>query len=167
MQRHRRASSKVRKYAYGLMNTDLTKQQIALDAGYSQSMSRVPQVIEHTNGYKLAMVEIANECNNLAMGVLFALNARDMQTEDTKTLLSALDIISKVAERYMPKEKTINNNLIGIFDNVSDVLPAIVDLTKQQSDGITTTPSNEIVKNGIDKDNNALHNENTQYNTDK
>ena len=120
----RRESSKQTKYAWGLMNTDETKQNIALQAGYSPSMSRVPQVIENTKGYKLALSKVAGEVNNFAMNVLFALQARDMNQEDTKTLLSALDVVSKATERYIPKEKqTLDGGLSNAFANVIDITP--------------------------------------------
>ena len=88
------------KYAYGLMNENMTKQQIALDAGFSPSTARVPKSIENKIGFKLAVAQMAGEMENLSMKLLFELQARDMGQMDTKELLHSLDVISKTHERF-------------------------------------------------------------------
>ena len=101
MKRH--PSLRQRKYAYGLMNDDKTKQQIALDSGFSASTARVPQLIEKKLGCKLAIAEIAGEMSNTAMKVMFELQARDLRQMDSKTLLYSLDVISKTYDRFASK----------------------------------------------------------------
>lgn len=88
------------KYAYGLMNEQKTKYQIAIEAGFSPSTARVPKVIEKSKGFKLAVAHLAGEVHNTTMQILFELQARDLQNENTKTLLHAVDVLSKSMERY-------------------------------------------------------------------
>jgi hypothetical protein len=144
--RRKRPSSKVRQYAWGLMKTDESKKDIALAAGYSASMARVPQVIEATNGYRLAMAEIATHADNYAMNVLFALNKRDMTQEDTKTLLYALDTVSRATERYLPKQKTQDNELLGAFSRIVNVSSEAIEMPKSQeaSKDLTDTISSAL-----------------------
>ncbi|MEI6042465.1 MAG: hypothetical protein WCQ00_02775 [bacterium] len=91
------------KYAYGLMNENKTKQQIALDSGFSPSTARVPNSIENKIGFKLAIAQIAGEMENVAMKLMYELEVRDMSKMDNKTLLYSLDVISKTHERFMAK----------------------------------------------------------------
>ena len=91
------------KYAYGIMNENKTKQQIALDSGFSPSTSRVPKSIENKLGFKLAMAQIAGEMENISMKLMFELQARDLSQMDNKTLLYSLDVISKTHERFASK----------------------------------------------------------------
>jgi hypothetical protein len=98
MKKH--ASIRQQKYAYGLMNEDKTKQQIALDSGFSASTARVPKLIENKLGFKLAVAEIAGQMENTSMKILFELQARDLRQMDSKTLLYSLDVISKTHERF-------------------------------------------------------------------
>ena len=91
------------KYAYGLMNENKTKQQIALDSGFSPSTARVPNSIENKMGFKLAIAQIAGEMENVAMKLMYELEVRDMSKIDNKTLLYSLDVISKTHERFMAK----------------------------------------------------------------
>jgi len=96
-------SVRQRKYAYGIMNENKTKQQIALESGFSLSTSRVPKSIENKLGFKLAVAEIAGQMGNVAMKLMFELQARDMSLMDDKTLLYSLDVISKTHERFTSK----------------------------------------------------------------
>ncbi len=89
------------KYAYGLMNESKTKQQIALDSGFSLSTSRVPKSIENKAGFKLAVAKIAGEMENTLMKLMFELKVRDLSKMDNKTLLYSLDVISKTHERFV------------------------------------------------------------------
>lgn len=101
MKRH--ASIRQKKYAYGLMNEDKTRQQIALEAGFSASTARVPKSIENKLGFKLAAAELAGELGNISMKLMFELQARDMSLMDNKTLMYSLDVISKTHERFVSK----------------------------------------------------------------
>jgi hypothetical protein len=88
------------RYAYGIMNDNKTKQQIALDSGFSASTARVPKSIENKLGFKLAVAQIAGEMENTAMKLMFELQARDMSQMDDRTLIYSLDVISKTHERF-------------------------------------------------------------------
>ena len=96
-------SIRQQRYAYGIMNEAKTKQQIALDSGFSYSTSRVPKSIENKLGFKLAVAQIAGEMENVSMQVLFELQARDLSKVDNKTLLTFLDVISRTHERFASK----------------------------------------------------------------
>ena len=91
------------KYAYGLMNDSKTKQQIALDAGFSESTARVPKSIENKIGFKLAMASMAGEMGNMTMKLMFELQTRDMSKMSNQDLLSSLNIMSKTWERFVSK----------------------------------------------------------------
>ena len=93
------------KYAYGLMNEQKSRYQIAIDAGFSPSTARVPQVIENAQGFSLAVAKIAGEAENVTMKLLFELNARDLSKESFPNLLSSLDILSKTTVLFASKIK--------------------------------------------------------------
>lgn len=96
-------SIKQQKYAYGIMNENKTKQQIALESGFSRSTARVPKSIENKLGFKLAVAQIAGEMENVSMQLLFELQARDLKQMDNKTLLYSLEVISRTHERFASK----------------------------------------------------------------
>ena len=101
MKRH--PSMRQKKYAYGLMNESKTRQQIALDAGFSASTARVPMSIENKQGFKLAVAQLAGEMENTTMKLMFELQARDMSKMDNQTLLYTLDVISRTHDRFASK----------------------------------------------------------------
>lgn len=101
MKKH--ASIRQIKYARGLMDESKSKQQIALDAGFSLSTSRVPKSIENKLGFKLAVAQLAGEAGNVAMKLMYELQARDITKIDNKTLISYLDVMSKNFERFASK----------------------------------------------------------------
>lgn len=88
------------KYAYGLMNENRSKYQIAIDAGFSPSTARVPKLIENKRGFSLAIAQIAGETENTAMKVLFELQARDLSKEPSMYLIEAVDTLSRSLERF-------------------------------------------------------------------
>ncbi|MEI6280960.1 MAG: hypothetical protein WCP17_03115 [bacterium] len=88
------------KYAYSIMNESKTKYRAAIDAGFATSTARVPFLIENKLGFKLAVSQIAGEMENVSMQILFELQARDLSKMDNRTLLHALDVISKTHERF-------------------------------------------------------------------
>lgn len=83
-----------------------TKKQIALSVGYSKSVAERPgQKIESTDGFNNAMIQLAGETGNVVLQVFHALKKRDMEKEDTETLLNAVDKLSKAFERFAPVKK--------------------------------------------------------------
>lgn len=94
-------SIRQRRYAYGIMNENKSKQQIALESGFSASTARVPQSIENKLGFKLAVAQIAGEMENVAMKLMFELQARDMAKMSNEDLLYSLDVISRTHERFV------------------------------------------------------------------
>jgi hypothetical protein len=91
------------KYAYGLMNDNKSKREIALDSGFSESTARVPKSIENKAGFKLAISQLAGEMENTAMKLLFELQARDMSKMSDQDLLFSLNVMSKTWERFASK----------------------------------------------------------------
>lgn len=91
------------RYAYGLMNFHRSKRQVALDAGFSESTARVPKLIENKAGFKLAMAQLAGETANVAMKLMFELQARDLSKMDNRDLLQSLEVISRAHERFSSK----------------------------------------------------------------
>jgi hypothetical protein len=89
------------RYARGIMNEDKPKQQIALDAGFSLSTSRVPKSIENKLGFKLAVAQLAGEMENVTMKLMYELKARDVSQMSNKDLLYSLDVLSKTHERFV------------------------------------------------------------------
>ncbi|MES2930967.1 MAG: hypothetical protein V4665_04265 [Patescibacteria group bacterium] len=96
----KRPSVRQVRYAYGLMNHHKSKQQVALEAGFSESTARVPKSIENKLGFKLAMAQLAGEMENVTMKLMFELQARDMSKMSNKDLLQSLDVMSKTHERF-------------------------------------------------------------------
>lgn len=96
-------SMKQIKYARGLMDESKTKQQIAIDAGFSASTARVPRLIENKRGFKLAVAYLAGEAGNTAMKLMYELQARDLKNIDNKTLISYLDVMARNVERFNSK----------------------------------------------------------------
>ncbi len=91
------------KYARGLMNEDKSKQQIALEAGFSPSTARVPKSIENKLGFKLAVAQLAGQTGNVCMQLMLELQDRDLSLMDNQTLLYSLDVMSKTHERFTAK----------------------------------------------------------------
>ncbi|MEI8328046.1 MAG: hypothetical protein WCG02_02820 [Candidatus Taylorbacteria bacterium] len=91
------------RYAYGLMNEDKTRRQIAIESGYSASSARVPKLIENKVGFKLAVAQFAGETGNLMGKLMTELQVRDLSKFDNKTLIYYLEAVSKTHERLVSK----------------------------------------------------------------
>lgn len=113
---YRRPSKRVREYARGIWDMDKrdTKQMIALNAGYSNSQARIPQRIEQTVGFRLAMAEIATVASNATMAAMYEIVARQQAGEMadypldkligfTEKLATITDRLSRPLQR-MPKD---------------------------------------------------------------
>ena len=94
-------STRQKKYPQGLMEESKTKQQIALDAGYSRSSARVPKLIENKQGFKLAVGQLAGEIGNVTGKLMAELQVRDLSKMDDKTLINYLEVTSKTQERFV------------------------------------------------------------------
>lgn len=91
------------KYARGLMNENKSRQQIALESGFSRSTARVPKSIENKQGFKLAAAQLAGELGNVALQLMFEIKARGVSKMDNQTLIYSLNVISKTHERFSSK----------------------------------------------------------------
>ncbi len=96
-------STRQMRYAYGIMDFHKSKRQVALEAGFSESTARVPKSIENKAGFKLAMAQLAGETANVAMKLMFELQARDMSKMNNSELLQSLNVMSHVHERFSSK----------------------------------------------------------------
>ena len=149
------ATKKQRAYAMGVLDNHKSRRQVALQAGYSNTMANNPKQIENTSGFKLAMPQQAYQAGNLVSGMMNELEARGFKDYDTNQLLKGLDTISKVFERFKPKE-------VSKDDDVSRIFAGIVggETTGETLDNKDDNQSNEpvdltsIVKDSIVSDDN-------------
>jgi len=91
------------KYARGLMNENKSRQQIAIESGYSASSARVPKLIENKVGFKLAVAQLAGEIGDVTGKLMAELQVRDLSLMDNKTLIDYLEVASKTHERLVSK----------------------------------------------------------------
>lgn len=85
-----------------------TKQQIALDAGYStHTANSVSYHIESKKGFHNAMAALAVESNNLALAAMHEFKARGFEGFSNKELIGALNAIGSAWSRFntIPNEK--------------------------------------------------------------
>lgn len=150
------ATKKQRLYAQGVMDTHKSRRQVALQAGYSNTMANNPKQIETTNGFKLAMAQQAFQAGNLVSGMMNELEARGFKDYDTNELLKGLDTISKVFERFKPKNASQSDGDVSrIFAGVvgTDSQTADNEITEQSSDtmqDLTDIVNDSIVKSSED-----------------
>ena len=115
---------KQRRYAFNIMNSDTTKKQALLDAGYSETTADHPNKIEQSDGFKLALAKQAFDAGNIASGLMNEIQVRGYKDYDTKTLFFALDTIGKAFERFAPKSmKESDQSMKSVFSSVIDVTP--------------------------------------------
>ncbi len=91
-----------------------TKKLIALDVGYSPSVSNsVVSKIESRPGFNNAMAKLAAESNNLALSIMHEFKSRGVQDFSNKDLVSALNAIAGAWDRFnkglIESEKPIDN----------------------------------------------------------
>lgn len=122
--RYRGTTRKQQKYAYNLMNTETTRKEAMLQAGYSETASNHPSRVEQSDGFKLAMAGIFAKAGNVGMTILNELQTRDVSKETTKDLVNFFDVMTRAMERIAPKEtKATSEDLSNVFANVINVTP--------------------------------------------
>lgn len=121
--RYPKITHKQQRYAYNIMNTETTKQDAMLRAGYSESMAKKPSVVEQSDGFQLAMATIFSETGNTAMKVLKELQVRDVSKETTKDLVSFFDVMTKAMERLTPNQGNKDDAMRTIFATALDDKP--------------------------------------------
>jgi len=92
-----------------------SKQEIALDCGYSPNVSRsIKTHIENTKGFNNAMTALAADSNNLALAAMHEFKARGFEGFSNKELVGALNAIGNAWAKFntIPeaKEKKPSNN---------------------------------------------------------
>jgi hypothetical protein len=102
MKRTKKGST-IKQYAYATrrLNGDgKSKKEIALKSGYSLTMAEnAKHKIEDTEGYKNAIIQLANDSNNLLMAVMAEFQARGLSEFSNKDLNGALNAISAAWDR--------------------------------------------------------------------
>ena len=91
------------RYARGIMDYHKSKQQVAIEAGFSETTARVPKSIENKLGFKLAVAQLAGEMENITMKLLSELQVRDLGKMTDKDLLISLTVMSQTWERFHSK----------------------------------------------------------------
>ncbi len=85
--------------AWGAKGPD--KKTIALDVGYSPSVSRsVVSKIESRPGFNNAIAKLAAESNNMALTVLSEFKARGLTDFSNKDLISSLSAIASAWDKF-------------------------------------------------------------------
>lgn len=143
------ATKKQRAYAMGVLDNHKSRRQVALQAGYSNTMADNPKQIETSNGFKIAMAQQAYQAGNLVSGMMNELEARGFKDYDTNQLLKGLDTISKVFERFKPKEVSKDDDVMRIF---AGVVGTTADNTSDDKSSDTTQDLTSIVNDSIVKD---------------
>ena len=143
------ATKKQRAYAMGVLDNHKSRRQVALQAGYSNTMADNPKQIETSNGFKIAMAQQAYQAGNLVSGMMNELEARGFKDYDTNQLLKGLDTISKVFERFKPKEVSKDDDVMRIF---AGVVGTTADNTSGDQSSDTTQDLTDIVNDSIVKD---------------
>lgn len=118
------ATKKQRAYAMGVLDNHKSRRQVAIEAGYSKTMADNPKQIEESVGFKLAMAKQAYQAGMLVSGMMNEIEARGFKDYNTQELMRGLDTISKVFERFTPKEtKQDDSGMRSVFANIIDVTP--------------------------------------------
>ena len=147
------ATKKQRLYAQGVMDNHKSRRQVALQAGYSNTMANNPKQIETSTGFKIAMAQQAYQAGNLVSGMMNELEARGFKDYDTNQLLKGLDTISKVFERFKPKEASNSDS------DVSRIFAGIVGgetgETQDNKDSEQSSDLTSIIKDSIVHDNDS------------
>lgn len=110
-------------YATRLMNGQASsKKEAALLSGFSMSVAENAKYkIEDTEGYKNAMIHLAQKSNNLLMQIMYEFEVRGLKDFNNKDLISALNAITSAwdkidTKRQPAKMKTPEGNpLRAIF----------------------------------------------------
>ncbi len=152
------ATKKQRLYAQGVMDNHKSRRQVALQAGYSNTMANNPKQIETSTGFKIAMSQQAYQAGNLVSGMMNELEARGFKDYDTNQLLKGLDTISKVFERFKPKEVSRDDDVSRIFAGIvggdtSETLDnESIDKSSDSMQDLTDIVNDSIVKDIVDNE---------------
>ena len=125
--RYRGKTRKQERYAWNLMNTELSRGEAMRQAGYTPASSQHPGRIEQSEGFKLAMAGIFAKTGNVSMAMLHEMQAKidagELKKQDMKTLVGFFNVMTKAMERIAPKNKEQDANVIKAFSNIIDITP--------------------------------------------
>jgi len=165
------ATKKQRAYAMGVLDNHKSRRQVALQAGYSNTMADNPKQIETSTGFKIAMAQQAYQAGNLVSGMMNELEARGFKDYDTSELLKGLDTISKVFERFKPKETSNSDSDVSrIFAGIvgGDTTGETLDNKDSEQSSDTMQDLTNIVNDSIvhDSDSQVLQHETGDVSSD-
>lgn len=105
--KRRKGGSTPKQYAYAvrrLNGAGTSKKEIALLSGFSMSVAEnVKNKVEDTEGYKNAVIVLAQKSNNLLLAVMSEFEARGLEGFSNKDLVSAMNAISSAWDRVDTK----------------------------------------------------------------
>ncbi len=85
-----------------------SKKEIALLSGYTKSMAENAKYkIETTEGYKNAMINLAQKSGNLLMGVMAEFEARGFKNFSNKDLVSAINAVTGAWDKIDTKRAPV------------------------------------------------------------
>ncbi len=92
-----------------------TKKEIALAVGYSGAVAHNAKAkIENTEGYANAVRDLALETGDVVMYAYASIKNRNLDKEDLKTVLRAVEVLSNAFEKFSNNknndEKALKNN---------------------------------------------------------
>jgi hypothetical protein len=104
MARTRKGGSSIKQMAYAraiLGAKGTSKQQIALNVGYSPNSARsIMSHVENTPGFHNAMSKLAMDSNNIALAAMEEFKARGFKDFSNKDLVGALNAIGSAWSRF-------------------------------------------------------------------
>lgn len=134
------ATVKQWKYANGLLNTEKSKAQVAIDAGYSYNVARnVTAKVENRAGTKLAMADAYAKAGNVAVAMIHEVEAKGYKDLSFEQLLKGINTMVNVFDKL--RERTIERT-----DKDNDLRTILVQAI--QNKDITV---NETVIHDVDK----------------
>jgi len=145
-------------FAQKLMNAEgPSKKEMALSVGYSPSVANnTEHNIENTEGYKNAVIELANRSNNMVLAAMAEYEARGFDNFSNKDLNGAMNALAAAWDRINKhrapvKEDPAGNPLRAIFVKRVETQTVSVPVGEAAASEETIKDA-EIVENEIDDD---------------
>lgn len=145
----KRGGYTIQQYAYAQRTFNgkgVNKKQIALDVGYSPSIAQsVHCKIEKREGFKVAMLELARQSNNLALAALKEFDLRGLDSFSNKDLIAALNAIGSAWSRFNDRDRYDDEDG-GYRSNRNNKLRTVVlqQIEQQTVNTIPTMPAMPI-----------------------
>lgn len=116
---YKNAERRHRAYIKGV-TSGKTKQQAAIDAGFSESTARVPQVLEKKWTHHKVMKSLAEDAGNMQATLYHDLKLRiakgELDEMDAKSFLWSINQVGNFLEKIIPKEKRESKPIFNIYN---------------------------------------------------